>query len=132
MVEYIVDGDTIDVMVNGSIERVRLIGIDTPEIAHGSEPADCGGEEATRFLARNLPIGTPVVISRDVVARDHYGRLLGYITRATDEVSVNLLLAAAGYARPLSITPNVKLASEIADAYSIARRERVGIWGSCP
>lgn len=131
IVESVVDGDTIDVQISGHTERVRLIGIDTPEVAHGSDAADCGGESAARFTERLLPIGSRVELHRDVVARDHYGRLLAYVNRHPDDVSVNLLLAAAGYARPLSIPPNTAMREQIAEAYGNARRARAGIWSSC-
>ena len=81
-VDYIVDGDTIDVIIGGNQERVRLTGIDTPEISHaanGNRPAsagECFGEEATRFTESLLPVGTPVLLERDVVARDDYGRMI--------------------------------------------------------
>lgn len=90
VVDDIVDGDTIDVIIDGTEERVRLTGIDTPEVAHaatGSRPAtvgECFGDEATDFTAGLLPIGTPVRLERDVVGRDDYGRVLAYVYRADD------------------------------------------------
>jgi micrococcal nuclease len=74
-VEWVVDGDTIDVTVDGREERVRLIGIDTPEIPHDddvrpAQPGECFGTEAQEFTAALLPVGTPVRLERDVVGRD--------------------------------------------------------------
>lgn len=131
IVAAVVDGDTIDVTIDGHLERVRLIGIDTPEVAHGSEAAECGGEEASRFLEYLLPIGSNVVLHRDVVARDHYGRLLAYVDREADDLNINLMLAAAGYATPLAIPPNTTLQERIAEVYGAARTARAGIWSSC-
>ena len=76
------------VLIDGREERVRLIGIDTPE----TNPADvieCFGPEATSYITALIPVGTPVRIERDVVNRDDYGRLLGYVYRAEDGVFVN-------------------------------------------
>jgi len=129
VVTRIVDGDTVDVEIAGVRERVRLIGIDTPEIAHGEDPAECGGAEAARFLESVIPPGTEVSVMRDVVSRDHYGRLLGYL--AKEDVMVNLQIAAAGYARTLRIAPNVRLSAEISNAVDAARRARLGIWSAC-
>lgn len=74
-----VDGDTIDVAVGRSVERVRLIGIDAPEVAHGDRPAECFALEADDRLAALAPVGAAVRLERDVVPRDDYGRLLAYV-----------------------------------------------------
>jgi len=78
VVTHVVDGDTIDVEIGGRTERVRLIGIDTPETKKSNTPIECWGPEASAFTASLLPEGTEVRIERDVVGRDDYGRLLGY------------------------------------------------------
>ena len=80
-VDWVIDGDTIDVIIGGQEERVRLTGIDTPEVSHdasGTRPAtigECFGDEATTFVESLLPVGTPVRLERDVVGRDDYGRI---------------------------------------------------------
>jgi micrococcal nuclease len=136
-VESIVDGDTIDVAIGGRSERVRLIGIDTPEIAHpasggrAANAAECFGEEAAGFTEQLLPVGTPVRLARDVVARDDYGRLLAYVFRASDGVLINYELARQGYAQPLTIAPNTRFASRILDATRQAESDEAGLWGAC-
>lgn len=127
--DHVVDGDTVDVVIAGTRERVRLIGIDTPEVAHGADPAECGGPEAALYLESLIPPGTEVTVLRDIVGRDHYGRLLGYVTLG--DVIVNLQIAAAGYARPLRIPPNVRMSVEISLAVDAARRARLGMWSAC-
>ncbi len=77
VVEYVIDGDTVDVIIDGNEERIRLIGIDTPETKKRDSPIECFGPEATAFTELLLPVGTPVRIERDIVNRDDYGRLLG-------------------------------------------------------
>ena len=79
----VVDGDTIDVAIGGRDERVRLIGIDTPETKKPDSPIECFGPEASAFTSDLLPAGTEVRIERDIVGRDDYGRLLGYVHRTS-------------------------------------------------
>ena len=136
-VDHIVDGDTVDVVVDGVEERVRLIGIDTPEIAHaasGSRPeqvAECFGDEAKTYTESLLAVGTPVRLERDVVARDDYGRLLAYVYRASDGVLVNYEIIRHGYAQPLTIPPNVAFSDLMVDAARQAERDDTGLWSVC-
>jgi micrococcal nuclease len=137
VVRSIVDGDTIDVETNGSEERVRLIGIDTPEIAHpagGDRPAnaaECFGDEARQFTSTMLSVGTSIRLERDVVARDDYGRLLAYVYRAGDGVFVNYELARQGFAQPLHIEPNSRFAPLIVEATTRAESDGAGLWTAC-
>lgn len=133
VVERIIDGDTIDVRLGSVVERIRLIGIDTPEIAHPGDPspAECGGDAATAFTATATPVGSHVRLFRDVVPRDDYGRLLAYVERVDDAVLLNLLLAEAGYADAMTIPPNDRLRDEISLAVSNARAAGRGMWASC-
>src|SRR5688572_18590708 len=94
----VVDGDTIDAEFDGRTERVRLIGIDTPETLRPDTPVECYGPEATATTTRLLPAGTPLVVVRDLEARDDYGRLLAYVYRAPDGLFVNLDLVEKGFA----------------------------------
>ena len=130
-VAYIVDGDTVDLVINGREERVRLIGIDTPETKKPDTPIECFGPEATAFMQQLLPVGTPVLIERDVVNRDDYGRLLGYVYRATDGIFVNYEMMRQGYAQPLSFPPNDTYARLFADAARAAERDDAGLWAAC-
>ncbi len=131
VVTYIVDGDTIDVTIDHQDERVRLIGIDTPETKKPDHPVECYGPEASAFTSELLPIGTPVVIERDIVGRDDYGRLLGYVTRADDGLFVNLEIVRQGYAQPLTIEPNDQFAPAFAQAARDAEAANIGLWSAC-
>ena len=113
-------------------ETVRLIGVDTPETKHPTKPVECFGPEASAFTRRLVPPGTAVRLERDAEARDHFGRLLAYVYRATDGLFVNLELARAGFARPLSIAPNTAHADEIAQVANQARTDQRGLWPACP
>jgi micrococcal nuclease len=128
----VIDGDTIDVRVGGRTERVRLTGIDTPELAHRpGDVAECLAVEATAFTSGLLPVGTAVRLERDVVGRDDYGRLLAYVYRADDGVFVNWEIARHGYALPLSIPPNVAAADAIVAATRAAQSSGAGLGSAC-
>jgi micrococcal nuclease len=133
VVVHHVDGDTLDVVIDGAgRERLRLIGINTPETKKPRSPVECFGPEASRHLAELLPIGSEVVVLRDVEARDDYGRFLAYLFRRSDGLFVNLSMAADGFARVLSIAPNTLFASEVSRAVGEARAARRGLWANCP
>ena len=127
----VVDGDTVVVQVAGRTERVRLIGIDTPEVSGGFLPAECYGDEATAFTSALLPVGTEVRLTRDIEARDRYDRLLAYVHRSGDGLFVNLEITANGYAEALVIEPNVTHASAFYAAAGDARDQGLGLWGHC-
>lgn len=131
VVDFVVDGDTVDLIVDGVEERARLIGIDTPETKKPDSPVECFGPEATAHTQSLLPKGTAVRIERDVVARDDYGRLLVYVYRSGDGLFVNLDLVAEGFAQPLTIPPNVTFADAFVDAARAAERSDAGLWGGC-
>jgi micrococcal nuclease len=132
VVDHVVDGDTIVVEIGGTTERVRLIGIDTPEIAHDDgSPAECFGPEAQEFTRALLPPGTEVRLTRDVVGRDDYGRLLAYVYRRDDDTFVNLAVVAGGYATPLSIAPNDAHRGEFVAAAHDAEAADLGLWAAC-
>lgn len=130
-VEYVIDGDTIDVLIDGREERVRLIGIDTPETKKPNTPIECFGPEATTFTKSLLPVGTPVRLERDIVNRDDFGRLLAYVYRAADGIFVNYEVLRQGFGTPLSIAPNTTHIDLFVDAARAAEADDVGIWSAC-
>jgi micrococcal nuclease len=131
VIDFVIDGDTVDVIINGNEERVRLIGIDTPETKKRDSPIECFGPEATEFTQRLLPVGTPVYIERDVVNRDDFGRLLGYVYRAADGIFVNYEIMRQGFVQPLTIPPNDIFAELFADAARAAEADDAGLWAAC-
>ena len=131
IVVEVIDGDTVVVEVANQTERVRLIGIDTPEKVGGFLPAECYGEEATAFTSSLLPVGTEVRLTRDIEARDRYDRLLAYIHRSGDGLFANLEIAAHGYAEALIIEPNTTHADAFYAAAANARKQGLGLWGAC-
>jgi micrococcal nuclease len=127
----VVDGDTIDVAISGHRERVRLIGIDTPETKKPDTPVQCYGPEATNFTTSLLPTDTALYLERDIVARDDYGRMLAYVYLATDGTFVNLMIIRQGFARPLTIAPNSAHADEFVAEAHAAEAHDIGLWGAC-
>lgn len=132
VIASVIDGDTVVVEIAGTTERVRLIGIDTPELARDGEPAECGAELATMALSALIPVGSTVAVSREVVGRDHYGRLLAHLAPDGSSDPVSLTMAESGYADALAIEPNTMLADRIDAAVRSARTARRGLWGMCP
>lgn len=131
MVRGVVDGDTLDVAIGEREERVRMLGIDTPEVHAEDAPPECFGPEAAEFTASLLPPGTGVRLERDIVGRDHFGRLLAHVYRLDDGLLVNEAILRAGYAQPLKIAPNEALAERYVAATAAAEADDLGLWAAC-
>jgi len=117
------DGDTVSVILDGRREKVRLIGIDAPEL--GQKPWD---PEAKKYLETVLgSSGWKVELEFDVEKRDKYGRVLAYL-KTTDGKLTNLLMVKNGYAMLFAIPPNVRYAAELRAAQREAREKGLGIW----
>jgi micrococcal nuclease len=117
----VVDGDTV---VLGGIGKVRLIGIDTPEV-YGH--VECFGPAASAFAKRSLPAGLSVRYRLGAEQRDRYGRALAYVWLG-DGRMFNAVLAERGYAQPLTIPPNDRYAPTFAAAARRARTAGRGLW----
>ena len=130
-VARVVDGDTIRVRIKGREERVRLVGIDTPESVKPRTPVQCFALAASARTKALLPKGTAVRLVRDVEERDRYGRLLAYVYRARDDLFVNLALVREGYAVVLTVPPNVAHTGEFVAAAGDAREHGRGLWSRC-
>jgi micrococcal nuclease len=126
----VVDGDTIDVQLGATRERVRYIGVDTPETKHPAKAVQCYGRQASEFNAQ-LIAGEQVRLVRDVEERDRYGRLLAYVYRVRDGLFVNAELTRRGYAQPLPIVPDVRHADRFANLARDARQQGRGLWSAC-
>ena len=126
-VDYVHDGDTLFIVQNGRDLKVRLLGVDTPEIG---DNAECYGAEATAYTRSLLPEGATVFTVADVEPLDQYGRLLLFIYTA-DGVLVNHALVAGGYADAVFIGGNRMLEAEFEDAEDAAQAGGVGVWGGC-
>lgn len=136
LVKRVVDGDTLQLE---SGERVRLIGIDTPEVHESSKlhrdsqrtQQDLTaikemGRQAWNFT-RNLVEGKRVMLEFDVEKYDKYDRLLAYVY-LKDGTFINAEIVKQGYASLLTIPPNVKYADLFLKLYQEARENRRGLW----
>ena len=127
LVARVVDGDTI-VLAGG--ERVRYIGVDTPESVEPGTPVQCYAKAAGRANAR-LVAGERVRLRYDAERRDRYGRTLAYVYRASDGLFVNAELVRRGYATVLTIPPNVAHAELFRHLAARARHAGRGLWHAC-
>lgn len=128
-VTKISDGDTIHVTYQGRDERVRLIGVDTPEVSSYGGQGECFGEEAGLY-ARSRLGGRTVRLEFDVDLRDRYDRLLAYVY-VGDEL-FNLTLVRLGYAAADPVPPDTARAEIFADAEREAKTAGRGRWSACP
>jgi micrococcal nuclease len=115
------DGDTL--WLSG-IGKVRLIGMDTPEV-YGQ--VECFGREASAFVERTVPLGAEVRYRLGVEERDRYGRALAYVW-LRDGRFLNRLLVARGYATPLTVPPNVEYEDLFVRVARRAREAGRGLW----
>ncbi|PPA71949.1 thermonuclease family protein [Jeotgalibacillus proteolyticus] len=122
----VVDGDTIDVeLTDGSVERVRLLLIDTPETKHPQLGVQPFGPEAAEYTEKHLT-GEKIQLEFDVSERDRYGRVLAYVW--LDDSLFNEKLISEGLARVSIYPPDIKYVDEFEHIQEIARRKGVGIW----
>jgi len=134
-VTHVVDGDTIHAaLAGGKEEKVRFIGVDTPESTREIEPY---GKKAAAYTKKRLD-GRKIWLEFDVEKRDRYGRLLAYIwlekPAGTGEKEVrakmfNSELLLEGYAHVMTIPPNVKYTDYFAKYQLEAREANKGLWG---
>ena len=121
----IVDGDTIHVDVGGRLEKVRYIGVNTPEVHHPRKGEEPGGRAAAD-VNRQLVSGRRVRLELDAQARDRYGRLLAYVWVA--DTMVNAELVRRGFAQVMTIPPNVRHESLFLKLQREARDAGRGLW----
>ena len=127
-VTRVVDGDTIEVRLDGQVEDVRYIGVDTPETVKPDTPVQCFGPQASAFN-HGLVEHRRVRLLFGVERRDVYGRLLAYVY--LEGRFVNAVLIRRGLARTLTIPPNDRFAGRLKRLQMAAARAGRGLWGGC-
>lgn len=125
----VVDGDTIKVKLDGKVETIRFILVDTPETKHPNKPVQPCGPEASAFTKR-LVSGKKVELEFDVQERDKYGRLLAYVY--VGGKSVQEVLLAEGLAKVSVYPPNVKYVDKYRAIEKKAKEAKKGIWSDKP
>jgi endonuclease YncB( thermonuclease family) len=132
-VTSVADGDTVNVrLATGANRRVRLLGIDTPEV-YGAV-VECGGPAASAAMKKMLPVGTRVQLVSDSTqaSTDRYGRLLRYVSRVADGRQVNRAQVYLGNAT-VYVYNGVpfKRTREYRTAQASAKAAPRGIWKTC-
>lgn len=124
----VVDGDTIKMDIDGIIQTIRLIGIDTPETKDPRKPVQCFGKEATQKM-HALVFGKMVHLEPDTSqdSKDKYNRLLGYII-LDDGTNINQMMIADGYAYEYTYQTPYKYQKEFKAAQQEAESNKKGFW----
>ncbi len=133
-VTRVIDGDTIQIDTG---QKVRYIGIDTPELHKPRTPVQCFAKEAYE-KNRNLVEGKKVKLVKDVSETDKYGRLLRYVylqdqpsTASSEGLFVNEYLVKEGYAHAATFPPDVAFSDHFVKLQDGARNENKGLWSNC-
>ena len=130
-VKEITDGDTIKVETGRGVERVRLIGIDTPEVDYSGPDDECYAEEAKAFLGAMIKNKT-VWLTFDSECIDDYGRTLAYVHRGLEvNEFIQRVLLRGGWATTFAVEPNVSFRSTFDSDESMAQSAGEGMWGDC-
>lgn len=124
----VADGDTIEVSLGGVIERVRLIGVDTPETSHPSRPVECFGREAAAFTRAMLD-GQTVLLEADPSQdnRDRFNRLLRFVWLPDGRLA-NYQIIAQGYGFEYTFRAPYRYQAQFKAAERAAREARAGLW----
>jgi micrococcal nuclease len=125
LVVRVVDGDTIHVQLSDRLEKVRYIGVNTPELRHPQRGVEPGSHEA-HAVNRRLVEGKRVRLELDVQPRDRHGRLLAYVW--TGDTMVNAELLRLGYAQVMTVPPNVRHQALFLKLQRAARNSHRGLW----
>lgn len=127
-VTYVYDGDTLAVNMDGNEEKIRMIGVDTPETVKPNSPTECYGKKASDFLKNRLN-GKYVRLESDAINqnRDRYDRLLRYVFDS-DGILVNKQIIEEGYGFAYLSFPFTK-SEEFRLTQVKAREQSKGVWG---
>lgn len=123
-VKRVVDGDTFE---TDKKEKVRLIGVNTPESVKPNTPVQAYAKEASNFTRGKLA-GKTVIAFADVEDKDKYGRLLRYVFLKGETVMFNETLLAEGYANAMTVPPNVMFSKRFVKIEKEARESKKGLW----
>jgi micrococcal nuclease len=123
-IRHVIDGDTV---ILSDESRLRLVGLDAPELGREGRPAEAGAETARQFLSGLLPRNTSVRLVGDAERLDRHGRRLAHLFLA-DGSNVQQQVLAAGLAVPLTIPPNLRFADCYAQSAAAARNAGRGLW----
>ncbi len=125
LVTKVIDGDTIE--IEGG-QKLRYIGVDTPETVDPRRAVGCFGKEASN-KNKELVLNKQVRLEKDVSETDKYGRLLRYVY--VGDIFVNKYLVEEGFAKASSYPPDIKFQEIFKTAQTFAINNSKGLWGAC-
>ena len=129
VVNFVIDGDSLNITYDGQEEKLRLIGIDAPERYNTDGTDNPNGKTVQDYAKSVFPKGTVIYVELGEQQRDNYGRLLGYVYRDKAATQMfNLELIELGYAEVLTFEPNDKYEDMFIRAEQKAKQEGAGFW----
>ena len=129
-VTRVIDGDTVELNTG---ERLRYIGMDTPEFDYKNKQHDCFAWEAKQANVK-LVLNKKVRLEKDVSDKDKYERLLRYVyvkNKNNKEIMINEYLVRQGFAMLATYPPDVKYVELFKEAQKQAREKNKGFWKEC-
>lgn len=124
----VVDGDTLLVNIDNTNEKVRLIGIDTPESVHSDTNKNTEEGNIASAWSKTLLMDQQIYLEYDIEKTDKYGRILAYVYLDDGITMVNSLLVEQGMAQVMTIEPNSKYSNEFNDRQRKAKESNSGFW----
>lgn len=129
-IDHFVDGDTIAVNMNGKVENIRFVGVDTPETHKPNTPVQCYGSAAAAYTKNRIGSDRVRLVSDSLSTnRDRYNRLLRYVY-LTDGTDLNEALIQNGYGFYYPYFPFSKSAQFSSDEQTAIATKK-GLWGAC-
>lgn len=125
VITRIIDGDTVQIATG---EKVRLIGIDTPETVDPRKGVQCFGKKASDHT-KEILLNKEVTLKKDISITDRYGRLLRYIY--VGDTFINEQLVRDGYAKASSYPPDIRYQEVFLEAQKYSQENSLGLWGEC-
>jgi micrococcal nuclease len=128
IVTHVTDGDTFDIMIDGTKSRVRMLGINTPESVDPRRPVECFGREASNYL-KDLINNKQVTLEKDPdkPGTDEYGRLLRYVFLG--DININEQMIRDGYAYEYTYkSEKYMYQNQFKQAEKFARENKLGLW----
>jgi micrococcal nuclease len=128
-VDSVVDGDTIHALVGGVHEKVRVIGIDSPETSKPNSPVECMARAATAEARRLLPVGAAIRLEQDPTqaTRDRYDRLLAHVWLPDGRLFAEVMIRGGFGIHYVYDRPSV-YAARLAAAQEAAKAAKIGLW----
>lgn len=127
----VVDGDTIEVKINNQLEKVRFIGIDTPETVDPRKPVQCFGKEASEMMTVLMEDKVnDILLEADATQdnRDKYQRLLRYVWTDEGNIDAGKMMVLLGYAKEYTYDLPYKYQSVYKNAEREAQNKKAGLW----